>query len=213
MKTINLRDNKYKETSDNKFVHNIKNNLFVISSYIEFGEYDKAKNKIKEICKMSPCTTQTHITNNKIIDSFINAKIAKASKFGIKCHYNTLSAQTLPNNIQFFTDMDICQAIGNAFDNAVDYLNSIDNELHKKIDIEFDYKDNIFYCKILNFINDEIEINNSIIKTSKENPDEHGFGITTMVEIVTKYSGSISFEQENNTLSVTLSFKIPTQII
>lgn len=209
MKTPNLFKSNYQTIADNKFAHNIKNNLFVVLGYLQFGEYDKAETKIKELCKTSIDKKFDYITNNKIIDTFLNMKINQAEQHDIKCFSNKLPKGILSKRMKFCTDMDICQAIGSALDNAIEYLSKIDNIEHKKIKMEFTFKDNILSCKISNYIKSGYEINSAAVKTSKENPSMHGFGITTMIEITTRYHGELSFNQENNTLTTILSFKIP----
>lgn len=199
----------FKNDEEYKFAHNIKNDLFVVLGYLQFNEYDKAKTKIKELCKTNIEVKTLYITNNKIIDTFLHMKITQAEQKGIECYTNKLSKNTLPSFIKFYIDMDICQAIGNAFDNAIEYLSKINNDKYKKIDMVFNFADDILCCKISNYVESGFEINNAIIKTSKKNFKMHGFGITNIIEITTRYNGKILFNQENNILETTLSFKIP----
>lgn len=186
-----------------KKIHNIKNSLFVISGYITIGEYDKALEKISEICDNFTENNNLSITGNSIIDSLIQCKQNVARQYNIEI--NCKSQLYLHFNID---EMDLCTAIGNALDNAIEACAALHTNINRYINIHFFSKPDNYICiEISNPVANIIPVVNNHIYSTKHDSFPHGFGIISMKEITQKYGGKIEFKQENNIFYVKLTFK------
>lgn len=186
-----------------KKFHNIKNSLFVISGYITIGEYDKALEKISEICNDFTENNNLSITGNSIIDSLIRCKKNTAMQHNIEINCK--------NKLKFsfnIDELDFCIALGNALDNAIEACVNLSANIKRYINIEFFSKSDNYICvEISNPVENIIPVVNNYIYSTKRDNFPHGFGIISMKEITQKYGGKIEFKQKNNTFYVRLIFK------
>lgn len=183
----------------NENYHNIKSSLFVISGYIELGEYEKAKSKIQEICNAMIITN----SQNPILDSFISSKIDRARASNIIFNLPNTSIPKI--NID---EYDICVAVGNALDNAIEACQKIKDTSKRYIEMSMVKKNSYFNILITNSVAEKVEINENHVKTSKKEKNIHGFGLKSINNIVQKHNGSILISQGENTFSVNIQLKI-----
>lgn len=188
-----------------KKIHNIKNALFVISGYIIIGEYNKALEKISDICDSFEESCHICITGNSIIDILLQYKMNTAKQYNIEIHY----INELSHTFSFSGDeMDFCTALGNALDNAIEACANLDSSINRYINVEFSSEaDDYISVEISNPVNGIVPVKNNHINSTKGDNLYHGFGIISMKECVQKYSGKLEFKQKENIFYVKLVFK------
>lgn len=162
--------------------HDVKNNIGIIASYIQLGEYDEAMEYTKSISnEIERATSHIHIGEHHI-DSVINRKITAMKDY----------------NIKFEKDFSSCH-LGNIDVNKICLILSItlDNAIEACKDIEDAYIRLSIKCKKNYFI---INVENSIIpgtkidftKTSKKvDVHNHGFGMKKLQSIAKEYHGDV----------------------
>ena len=180
--------------------HDINNSLFVISGYITFGEYEKAKEKLNEICK-AIVSVGLVITGNRIIDAMIQSKMDRARASNI-----FFSHQNKGIDLSFIDEMDICIAIGNALDNALEACLKVERKKERYLKIIFSTEQDLFTIRIINSINQPVMINGDTIKTTKQNKIQHGFGLKSIKDIVEKYNGTLTLNQNSTLFSIKMQF-------
>ena len=81
-------------------------------------------------------------------------------------------------------------SIGNALDNAIDYLKD-HTECTKRIDVDIAYPKGVFHMKTRNHVTGNIDIKDEQdIKTTKKE-DGHGYGLKSISHIAQKYGGKM----------------------
>lgn len=182
-----------------KIKHDMNNYLIGVKTLIDTGKYEDAVKEIDRVNKNLSEVSKLIITNDSTLNYILNAKLWSVNN----------------NHIKFVTDIyldseiiinpgDLSVVIGNAIDNAVEYLTQ-HREAEQLIDFKLLYQHGIFSMKIVNEVLEDIEIPENMIIRSTKNSEMHGFGIGSIKEIVDKYEGDIIIKCSNKKFCMELS--------
>jgi len=198
-KQFHVQEGHYKELEQrqyeiNEFYHNMKNYLLAVEGYIDAGEYDKAKEKIKQANETINSESYNTIrTGNTGLDALINAKMIRMQNAGIDFEHNIKIPSVL--SIDY---IDLCIIIGNALDNAIDACENI-HEAPRRISLTCIQTGNYISIVIVNTVSKITPgIEYMDYETTKENKTLHGFGLRSIRHIAEKNKGNVIIEQEKN---------------
>ena len=190
-KTLKLQEDYYKKIIDNyfnirKFKHDIKGHLAVANELINSKNYDEAN---VYIGNMSEAITGKDIynTNNIYISSILNSFDQSFIDNKIEFDLSYYIISDLKMN-----SMDICSLFYNLILNAVEANLKIEDKRFIKLYIA-NIKNNVL-IKIVNPVDENFNLD--IIKenkTTKEDKENHGFGLITINNIISKYNGNIDY--------------------
>lgn len=190
-KTLKLQEDYYKKIIDNysnirKFKHDIKGHLAVVNELINSKNYDEAN---VYIGNMSEAITGKDIynTNNIYISSILNSFNQSFIDNKIEFDLSYYIISDLKMN-----SMDICSLFYNLILNAVEANLKIEDKRFIKLYIA-NIKNNVL-IKIVNPVDENFNLD--IIKenkTTKEDKENHGFGLITINNIISKYNGNIDY--------------------
>lgn len=185
-KTLKLQEDYYKKIIDNysnirKFKHDIKGHLAVVNELINSKNYDEAN---VYIGNMSEAITGKDIynTNNIYISSILNSFDQSFIDNKIEFDLSYYIISDLKMN-----SMDICSLFYNLILNAVEANLKIEDKRFIKLYIA-NIKNNVL-IKIVNPVDENFNLD--IIKenkTTKEDKENHGFGLITINNIISKYN-------------------------
>lgn len=175
----------------NKTLHDVKNKIFAIKSYME-TDINKAHENIDSIFEIAVKSRTLKITGIVALDNLLNHKKANAKAIGAEMKIVILSSKIKDYNV-----IDLCIIFGNLIDNAIEACAKIDNKKDKCIDIEIKQNNNYLSISIINDVEQGI-IPNSNIRTTKKNKLIHGFGLSNVKEIVNKYNGIMRYNIKND---------------
>ena len=180
--------------------HDMKNDLKSIYRLIENGQYDEAKRLCID-CSESIEKVYTPInTDNPTLNAILNDEIEKARQNDISFSY------TVTDSLEFVSSTDVVSIIGNLCDNAIEYLSAIDKSQRKmslEITVRNDYR--IILCR--NTILSSVLSANPDMKTTKNDEALHGKGLSILRGIADKYSGTIGYREDDNSIEVSLVIK------
>lgn len=190
-KTLKLQEDYYKKIIDNysnirKFKHDIKGHLAVVNELINSKNYDEAN---VYIGNMSEAITGKDIynTNNIYISSILNSFDQSFIDNKIEFDLSYYIISDLKMN-----SMDICSLFYNLILNAVEANLKIEDKRFIKLYIA--NKKNNVLIKIVNPVDENFNLD--IIKenkTTKEDKENHGVGLITINNIISKYNGNIDY--------------------
>lgn len=199
-KTLNLQKDYYQKLIDNysdvrRFKHDIKGHLNIIDGLVRNHENEKASKYINEISK-SIINKDIYHTNNIYISTILNSfdQVFKDENIKFELSYY------ITNHI-IMESMDICSLFYNLISNAIESNLKITDERYIKLYIA-EIKNNIV-IKLVNPVDENFNLN--IIKenkTTKQDKENHGFGLITINNIVSKYRGSIDYSMMDTDLII-----------
>lgn len=170
-----------------KIRHDIKNHLYSVSSLLENGEYEKAKEMLCEINisadKLQPSLHQT--TGNGLIDAMIAYKAAVCEGNNIFFEY---SLETLPEIT--LSSSAISSVLSNLLDNAIEASMSAESpEVRIKV---FMYKD--YFTVIVKNTFSRVRKKDDALVTDKDNKEYHGLGMEIVKELCKENGGFYKWE-------------------
>lgn len=197
---LKLQEDYYQKLINNysnirHFKHDLRGHLNIINGLILDYENEKASDYINEISK-SIINKDIYHTNNIYISTILNSfdQILKDENIKFELSYYI-------NNHIIMENMDICSLFYNLISNAIESNLKIKDNRYIKLYIA-EIKNNIV-IKILNPVDKDFNLD--IIKeyrTTKQDKENHGFGLITINNIVSKYRGSIDYEVMDTNLII-----------
>ncbi|WBW97564.1 sensor histidine kinase [Oceanirhabdus sp. W0125-5] len=185
--------------------HDFLNNLQVVYSLIQMGEFEDSKEYIEEVYKDIKKVSKILRTSNAAINALIQAKIVDAEEKNINMSLKISSRLDYIKNRSW----EICRILSNLLDNAIYELNNCDID-NKSITLEI-YEELSWY--IFNVKNTGPKIDEKILNrifepsfTTKGSKGQ-GMGLAIVKEIIENQKGTIVVRSDNEGTS--FKFKIP----
>lgn len=139
-------------------------------------------------------------TGNEALDIILTEKRLFCGKNKI-----VLSCIADGRKLDFMRASDIYALFGNALDNAVEAVMKLE-ESKRNISLIIKSVGNIVSVHLENCFNGQIALEQSIPKTTKNDPANHGFGMLSMKTIVEKYGGTMAVDLLKNTFNLNIIF-------
>lgn len=189
-----------------KFRHDFKNHLICLSKYAREGKYKELNNYIENLMKeqMLPNKNDMIQSGNITIDALLNYKISKAAEY----HIEIKNEIAIPNKLAF-EDSDICVILGNSLDNAIEAVQKV-SENKRVIEFTMRYHQGNLIIYIKNPYEGNIKTDKrGCLKTSKQNGEHHGIGISSMKSAADKYHGLVELHYENHEFELQILLYAP----
>lgn len=183
----------------NREKHNLKNQLLSIRAYALKEENSAIIDFTNKLLTESDFgLTPISVCDNLILDAILSSKINIAKKNGVEYTWNINVPSKLP-----FGDIDLCILLGNAIENAFDACLA-DKRNTRFVHITIHYKQNCLYLHFENTYAHKLIKSNNIFLSTKANPSSHGYGLSSIEDIVKKYNGIIQINTKNTVFSLKL---------
>lgn len=189
-----IKQEKELKSIKSQIYHDIEKTQALLKRDLDGEAHDYIKSKYNELKAMNI----ERYSHNKMIDLVIYNKVQIMREKGIK----DIVDVTLCENMNI-VDIDIVTLLFNILDNAIEACDKIENS--KFINIKIFEKYNCIYIEVINSKSPHVIVDN--LKTTKDDPMNHGIGITIIKNIVRKYKGDVLFEDNINTFRVKLFLK------
>ena len=99
--------------------------------------------------------------------------------------------------LEFMQPMDISALFGNALDNAIESVKKISDRQKRLIHVSVARQKNFLRIKVENCYEGDLEFENGMPKTTKQDKRYHGYGMKSIRKIVEKYNGSVTVNAED----------------
>ncbi len=207
---LRLQAKHYEEIAKNnfeihRFKHDYKNMLIGVQELIQNGDTESALKLLSKENGNNPENLfQSFETGNGIVDAILSEKQKEADSI------NTLVKFEGAVPSEKISPTDLCVIFGNTLDNAIEACEKVDTNDKNIINVSCKSVGGFMFVNITNPVSEDIQISNNIIKTSKSNKNEHGFGIYSLKKAVSKYNGSVKLSCTDKIFSVELELDIPS---
>lgn len=170
--------------------HDIKQHLNAVSGLQLEGKYDAAQKYLADISSSLESIEMFMNVGSDFVNAILNSKLSIAKSKGIEVLCSSSS------EVEGINEYDLCDLIGNMLDNAIESSEKTENAVIE-VSIRSDkYK---LMITVSNSISQSVLSSNPKLKTTKNQTEQHGFGVKTIRSIVQKYNGSADFYEEDLT--------------
>lgn len=199
---INEMETRLKENADTRNLkHDLKNHLLCIREYVERNEGRRAARYIDNLlCEKNYLGPDNkEYSGNAVIDAVLRQKEYIMKKYEITPIFKI----NVPIDLTF-DDADMCVILGNLLDNAIDAARS-EEENKRTITFEMVYQKGVLCLKMKNNYSGKIirGIDGKITST-KPDGENHGIGLASVKNVVSKYDGEMLIKTEEQIFDVVI---------
>lgn len=151
---------------------------------------EKTAEEIKKAVEIYDCTVKT---GNESLDIILTSK-------SLTCQAKSIRLACVADGAKlgFMQMPDIYSLFGNALDNAIEYLEKID-EQKRFIRLQVKAVNELLVIRVENYFESELNLTaDGVPETSKGDVINHGYGIKSMRHIAEKYGGQLNIEAEDH---------------
>ena len=185
-----------------KFRHDYKNHMIVINALLERGDTDRAREYLNALNSNINDSISRISTGNVVADAILNNKAVVAAGYDCTIKF---SGQIPAFSI---ADNDLCTILANVVDNAIEAAREVSGS-KKAIRIQAAVRNSMFVLSVSNPVKEDITIRkHGLIKTTKSNKNEHGYGMKNIQKTVKKYAGNMNLSCENKIFTVDIGLRL-----
>ncbi len=168
--------------------HDFKNHLLLLEANL--GQTDQAKEAIRKLSGKISDYEDFYSTGHEMLDIIIKEKMKTIKKEGIEVQLDVDMQSG-----SFLELLDISTIFGNLFDNAIEASVRISREdIKKRISLKVKAQNRFLVIKMSNPV--EAPDYGTRFPSTKENAEDHGFGIANIRKSVIKYDGECNYGYE-----------------
>ena len=118
--------------------------------------------------------------------------------------------------LNFISEVDLYSMLINAVDNAIEAVEKYDEAEKRFIRLKVATKNEFVSVRVENWLENAegIKLKDGLPETSKQDKDNHGFGLKSIKLIAEKYNGSLAVSTEiKNLFSLNILIPLPNGVI
>lgn len=169
--------------------HDMKHTLVALQTLADQNDITGLKSYLEQYAQQLRKAECFVRTGNSVVDAIINTKLSLAHNLNIEisCRIDT--------NLQGFRDIDLCTLLGNLLDNAIEASERMIE--HSEIILEITRSEYQLHIQVINRIAQSVLAINSMLRTTKADCFEHGYGISSIRDIAERYNGTVDFYEDD----------------
>lgn len=172
--------------------HDMKQYTASLSALIKEKKYDAASELLNKQSENLSSVETIIDAENDLVNAILNTKLTYAKSKGIDV------ICSVEKDILGIDDMDLCNLLGNMLDNAITAAEKCELD-SRSIEAGISSSGSRLTVLIKNSVKSSVLKDNPQLKSTKNNFDEHGFGIKTIKYIAEKYNGRADFYEDGLT--------------
>lgn len=206
--TIQMQYDNYRITEesmalvDQKY-HDLKHQINLLRTEVTSEEKIAYLDQMEEDVKGYEARNKT---GNRGLDAVLTTKSLQCQDQGI-CLTCVADGQAL----DFMNPMDISALFGNALDNAIESVKKLSDPEKRLIHVSMARQKNFLRIRVENCYEGELQYENGVLTTTKQDKRYHGFGMKSMKQIVEKYKGSMTISAKDGWFELRILFPVKTQ--
>ncbi len=173
-----------------RIYHDMKQSNSVVIALLSEAKTDEAIKYMKKTVRDISEFDIVIDVGNDFVNAILNTKISEVKhlKIGILC--------SVDKEIASVDEVDLCNLLGNMIDNAIE---ACDKQIsgERFIEVKIQAFPHQFLIGVANTVDRNVMDENSELLTTKDDAENHGFGIQSIRAIVKKYDGTVQFSQDN----------------
>ncbi len=184
-------------TDIRKFRHDYKNHMHCLKSLLGSKKIDDALEYLDSISANPTMNKTSFKSGNTIADAILNDKAAIAAHENFRLNFSGVISEKV-------SAFDICTILSNALDNSIEACRRLKSAKDKYIDVNCVLKNDMQMICISN----PSDTDDPDLKTSKDNKNEHGFGLYNIKKTVDSLDGTVNIAQTTPVFVLDVMFRI-----
>lgn len=194
-------------TATREWRHDYINNLQIMTSYAEMGNFEGLSEYLKAISASTDIINTRFSVGDDLINAILNAKSARADAVGIKLNVSG-SVKSASSSYDL---ADIASLVGNVLDNAIEAClrippESLPKDEQPEITLTLSETENELNIYQKNPTDGKVRMIHGLLTSSKNNPN-HGIGSGLIDSIVEKYHGHIDRTIKDNLFEIFIQLR------
>ena len=166
--------------------HEMSNHVMYMDTLLQNKQYEKLSEYFKTLYHSELIVSNSIESGNNVVNAILNQKKSYAFSKGIQMHTQAF----LPEHIAV-KDYELCAVVSNLIDNAIEACDGIENP---SVRVDISIIKNYISIVVRNPVSNNVLEKNPDLYTTKENRQNHGFGIKIIRNIVNQHDGMLTFE-------------------
>ena len=183
--------------------HDFSNHLHTLHAMLEQGSERQDLSRFLDESRDSlQKNTLPRYCEHDIVNAVLTIKKDTASQSGIPMDISTRIPKDIP-----VSGIDLCSLFCNLLDNAIEACQTIKDQ-PRSIQIKTNVSGGFLVIKLENTYEKPPVKEHGFFRTSKENPEDHGYGMKLIERIIEKYHGQFTAEYSENTFTASAALDI-----
>lgn len=170
--------------------HEMKHHMQTLRSLLSAREAEKAEEYIERLIQETDQFAETTYSENIVVNAIVGIRLNQAKKEGIVVQ----SHIHVPARMEI-DDVDLNSLLSNLLENAIESCMRMEDRTGAYINLEIRKKQRFLFIECENSV-DRREDPRAARTTSKDDPEEHGFGLKVMNAVAEKYASIMQIERE-----------------
>ena len=183
--------------SNAKLYHDMRNHFALVQSYLAAGKISEAQEYLERLSGDRATYSIERWTGIAAVDFILSQKADAARQQEIEMVIHAEYPQDCK-----IDPVDLCTILTNLLDNAIDACMKQPKEAEKKIIVTIRRIHQFIIIRIANSSTAAPTVQNGGFVTSKQNRQQHGWGIRSVKSAVEKYQGTIEFDYSDSLFRV-----------
>lgn len=145
-------------------------------------------------------------TGNEVLDTVLTEKSLLCEQAGVRWTCMADGAA-----LAFMDPVDLYTLLGNALDNAMESARRLPDPERRVLTVTLRRQREMAFLQIENYCAETPRFVNGVPVTTKPDPENHGFGVRSMEEIVRRYGGTMELSAADGVFLVSILLPIPPQ--
>ena len=176
------------QTETRKMRHDERNKLLALSGLLRSGDTEKAAAMLdEELATIETAAERVVDTGNPVLDAVLQSKRDDAQKQGVTLRVRTQTEESIR-----IDELQLGVLLGNAVDNAVEAAAKVDDpHTPRTVDVTLQTRMGRI---LIGVENPTVEESGDVgaLRTGKDDPYRHGFGLQSIRSIVAEHDGTLS---------------------
>jgi sensor histidine kinase regulating citrate/malate metabolism len=143
-------------------------------------------------------------TGNEVMDLLLFERIQECQKKGIR-----LVPFVDGRCLSFLHTMDLCAIFGNAMDNAIEATERVRYVNMREISVKIGVSDCMLIMRFQNYYDGTLLRQGDRLLSSKEEKQDHGYGLENIQRIAEKYGGTVASDADEQEFSLHILIPLP----
>ncbi len=143
-------------------------------------------------------------TGNKVLDTVLTEK-------SLICENNQITWTCMAEGdvLDFMSMVDLYTLFGNALDNAIEACLKIPDPDKRVVSVIVRKKSGMAVIQIENYYEAPVNLIDGFPTTTKQNPEEHGYGLQSIESIAQRYGGSMDIQTQDGVFLLSILLPVP----